>query len=304
MTSRQLTLWSEDSPASPSASRAAGEVTPTNAGSGRSSTGWCANCDPDGFALKMFLGSALSALTGSFKIWSRADTPSGRSWWVLTTLERRTGESESSSWPTATIQDSIGSGSRGYGKVSRSTGRPRSEGVTLTDAIVRFPIWPTPTSQDAENNAGPSQFERNSYPLNVAVTLGPPAPESRSTSGSRPGWSTPRGQDEYERRNWKTIVKVNEEGGDLTLPSQVKYGEKNNWPTAAADTGKGGAHGIGEGSAANLKLKRLGMREMGTGALNPDWVSCLMGFPVTWLHGTAAPGSRPSATPSFPPAPK
>jgi site-specific DNA-cytosine methylase len=38
-------------------------------------------------------------------------------------------------------------------------------------------MWPTPTTQDAANDGGPSQFERNSLPLNAAVktTTSPPA---------------------------------------------------------------------------------------------------------------------------------
>jgi len=40
----------------------------------------------------------------------------------------------------------------------------------LFDAIVRTVVkWPTPTAQDAANNGGPSQHERNSKPLNAAV---------------------------------------------------------------------------------------------------------------------------------------
>jgi len=61
-------------------------------------------------------------------------------------------------WLTATASDAMGSGSAGYGKVSRSTGRRRSEGVTLTDA-----------------------------------TVGPRGPTSRSTSGKSHGWFTPHG---------------------------------------------------------------------------------------------------------------
>jgi hypothetical protein len=30
---------------------------------------------------------------------------------------------------------------------------------------------------------------------------------------------TPRGQDEYERRNYKTMVRIRDEGGDMTLPT-------------------------------------------------------------------------------------
>jgi hypothetical protein len=32
-------------------------------------------------------------------------------------------------------------------------------------------MWPTVTTQDAKNNAGPSQFERNTKPLNVEAVL-------------------------------------------------------------------------------------------------------------------------------------
>jgi len=54
--------------------------------------------------------------------------------------------------------------------------------------------WLTVTAQDAKNNAGPSQFDRNTYPLNVAVQDGLPGPDSPSTNGkSRELWPTPYG---------------------------------------------------------------------------------------------------------------
>jgi hypothetical protein len=34
-------------------------------------------------------------------------------------------------------------------------------------------LWPTPTVQDSKNDGGPSQWERNSDPLNVAVKRWP-----------------------------------------------------------------------------------------------------------------------------------
>jgi hypothetical protein len=37
---------------------------------------------------------------------------------------------------------------------------------------------------------------------------------------------TPRSQDSYERRNWKTIAKIVETGGDKTLPTMLKYEAK------------------------------------------------------------------------------
>lgn len=38
-------------------------------------------------------------------------------------------------------------------------------------ADVTPPLLPTPTTQDGANNGGPSQFERNSLPLNAVATL-------------------------------------------------------------------------------------------------------------------------------------
>jgi len=34
-------------------------------------------------------------------------------------------------------------------------------------------LWPTPTVQDSANDGGPSQFRRNSLPLNAAVKMWP-----------------------------------------------------------------------------------------------------------------------------------
>jgi len=57
--------------------------------------------------------------------------------------------------------------------------------------------WPTTTVQDAENNGGPSQYDRNSLPLNTLVMLttpeqsgGPVETESEGES-PRDGWATP-----------------------------------------------------------------------------------------------------------------
>lgn len=116
-------------------------------------------------------------------------------------------------WPTPTEGDSRSSGSR--------IGNPNTKahpGVSLTDATTRdwptmtvrdcespakvkrganavpggTPLvlavdnWPTPTVQDSENTAGPSQFDRNSLPLN-ALVAGPPDPANGSTSGKTRG---------------------------------------------------------------------------------------------------------------------
>lgn len=62
--------------------------------------------DPDGSSLRMCLLSALAEQTGFSGTWRESVTPAGRSWWVLTILERPTAASECSSlpdeWQTAT----------------------------------------------------------------------------------------------------------------------------------------------------------------------------------------------------------
>lgn len=55
--------------------------------------GWCLNCDPLGQRLRTALASELAALTASSLSWNRLTTPSGRSWWRLATLGRRTSAS-------------------------------------------------------------------------------------------------------------------------------------------------------------------------------------------------------------------
>lgn len=43
--------------------------------------------------------------------------------------------------------------------------------------------WPPPTAQDGANNAGPSQFQRNTLPLNARVWATPTAADCQGTTG-------------------------------------------------------------------------------------------------------------------------
>jgi len=61
------------------------------------------------------------------------------------------------------------------------TGRHVQKGLTQAAQM-----WPTPTAQDAKNDAGPSQWNRNSDPLNVAVQRCPtPTTSDASGGGNR-----------------------------------------------------------------------------------------------------------------------
>jgi hypothetical protein len=66
-------------------------------------------------------------------------------------------------WPTPRATDGPN------GTVSQSAGALRNiqkRGGTLSE-VVQF--FPTPTVQDASNNGGPSQYDRNSLPLNALI---------------------------------------------------------------------------------------------------------------------------------------
>lgn len=82
-------------------------------------------------------GSTLFTLT-----WRDAVTPSGRRISQLRALGRRTSDSDSSSWPTPTRQDSASSGARDY-----EPSETHHAGTTLTDAA-RMASWPTPRAED------------------------------------------------------------------------------------------------------------------------------------------------------------
>jgi hypothetical protein len=74
-------------------------------------------------------------------------------------------------WPTPAAADS-----------ERSSETYMRGNPTLLGAVR---MWPTPTAQDAKNDAGPSQWGRNSDPLNVAVKRWP-TPKARDYRGASP----------------------------------------------------------------------------------------------------------------------
>ena len=140
--------------------------------------------------------------TASYEIWV---TQLRQAYLARQSAELRTGGSDCFAWPTIQLADSKMAkfNKRGNPLLGMAVGvwpapnvpnrgrelsrkhRPQSGGIDLQSAI-----WPTVTVQDAHNKTGPSQYERNSYPLNTAAGL--LAPDSPSTNGKSQGlWTTP-----------------------------------------------------------------------------------------------------------------
>ncbi len=161
-------------PASPSARPAKGKARRTSGTSGRL-------CPPSSasVALTASLGSRLQARldtngsTECVQTWKRKATPSGLRIFRLAARARPTSGSGCSGSPPLATQptpkaiDSTGNAEFPEARMARE-GRATISSL-VTAALLA--IHPTPTVQDSENVAGPSQLERNSPPLSAVARL-------------------------------------------------------------------------------------------------------------------------------------
>ena len=153
------------------------------------------------------LGTPLSSFSGRLPTWG--SMRSGDIWPLLMSV-RPTSANAGSVWPTAQVTDTntgrltkseVYLNSTGYLK-RRKTGWKSAVTVQLSEAVV---VWSTPTKQDGANNAGPSQFNRNSQPLNTQVA-----------------WATPQTFDANNiNRSPKALARAKTIGGCSNLREQV-----------------------------------------------------------------------------------
>ena len=119
-------------------------------------------------------GSPEFALT-----WKTWDMPAGEPICALRASEHRTGGKGCIGWPTPQANKNT--------KNSKDPHRMKENGAQtcLADAA-HLAGWSTPTVQDSANNAGPSQFNRNTHPLNVQATLAArPTPNTLSAQAGQ-----------------------------------------------------------------------------------------------------------------------
>jgi hypothetical protein len=172
--------------------------------------------------------------------WPRSGMTRSGTAFQLQPLAPLTGGTASGLLPTPSAS-SYGSNQGGAGRVG-----PVRHSL---QSMARHGLWPTPTRQDAANDGGPSQFERNSLPLNAAVKT----------------WPTPKATDA-------------DKGGRGDLLAQVRTGKdsrRKNWPTPTSSNRDSAG-----GSSSRAKQKRDGTYI--SGQLNPTWVEWLMGFSLGW----------------------
>jgi hypothetical protein len=114
---------------------------------------------------RMFSGFlALGISEPSFQDWPRSGSMRNGVCWERMMSAHRTGGSGSGYWPTPESQER-----NAYPRMTKTRACGQNTEPNLAGAVK---LWPTPTKQDGENCAGPSQFQRNTLPLNVAVKAG------------------------------------------------------------------------------------------------------------------------------------
>lgn len=135
----------------------------------------------------------------------------------LQALEQCTAASDGSYWLTPTTMDHlpVRTGQALENALYRGQERKSKRKVSgrLNEQVAYPQMWPTPTVQDAKNNGGPAQMQRNSLPLNAAVKYATPIASQANKPIRAPSPSTMNGshgeniQDSVGRLNPSLIGK-------------------------------------------------------------------------------------------------
>jgi hypothetical protein len=129
------------------------------------------------------------------------------------------------------------------------------------------------TVNDSKNNAPPSQFRRNTPPLNCAVhSLIPTVKASDSERGGR--GDLLQFVRDNENAHFKTIEKQNL---PTVTASDVKRASPNEIVEFESGTGRTTVERLRVAVASESKMQ---------GPLNPEWVELFMGWPKFWTSTT------------------
>ena len=142
----QLTLFPEDSPASPSARPGNAEARKMTVTSGRRCSELLRKSDQLGSLAKMCLGSSIWHSTRCCLTWKVSATPRYRLLFRLVASMPRTEETGSALWPTVRNHE--------VGDYQYDRGDHSKKRMTLTGAVKEPDLWPTPREQSA---TGPRQ---------------------------------------------------------------------------------------------------------------------------------------------------
>ena len=267
----QLSWSVEDSPASPSPSRAAGAGQTTRAGSGPRFSDAFAWWDPDSCSWKTCQGSLLPDSERLPPDWPSSGTTSSGTAYRRPPLVPRTSVTDSSLWPTAVAHDDNKTPEAHLAMKARMPGGPRQT-ITSLNVMVKAVdrgLWPTPTAKDADASGSRNLPGSKAHP-GVSLT-----DAVRSGNSTTPRWPTPKSSPsgpDYARQDRSRRP---DSGGDDLATAVAR------WPTPLMSDASGGPRARPEDSNAR-PLKEAVWMGGGGGSLNPTWVEWLMGFPLGW----------------------
>ncbi|MNP14823.1 hypothetical protein D3C76_1071600 [compost metagenome] len=252
----QLTLFQGDTLANLLVMPGSDKARKMTATSGQRYTAYYKRSDPVGLLVKMLLDTSLWASTMCFLTWETSGTPHNRLLFRLLPSVPRTEEIESSLWATPQARDFRS----GDNPDSPRKARKQEQGWSqnLNDQVK---MWPTPVSSDHKRR-GPNSKQQGlpetvrMWPTPKATLRGDcPSERERRTPDLHAAvkmWPTPTAS-----QDWKPIRTL--------APSEAN-----------------GTHGtMLVGAVGHQHPEKVG------GQMNPDWVECLMGFPIGWsdIHG-------------------
>jgi site-specific DNA-cytosine methylase len=191
------------------------------------------------------------------------------------------------SWPTPIVHDATETKARQGGKWHGAR-NPGSQSLAT-----RAATWPTPTATDGTRDG---RSERNGIPQAVLDSPTPVAGHNLGLSHAARLWPTPTKSD---GERGPDFAKAERGSGGDSLVTVAAAGPRPEpdpgetlWRTPTSTDWKGLSakswreRAPGEGDATPRLADQVDARDGAAGALAPEWVEWLMGFPLGWTDPT------------------
>ena len=239
------TLWPPGSPASPPAKQGGARRSKTRAGSGRKLPDAFALYDPPSCSWRTPSDSLAGDSTSFSGSWPRSGSMRAGIAYRRPTWVPPTSATASSSWHTVHGQGEDGHGSELSMQVKRAEA-----------------TWPTPKASNGDKAGRPRPNDWGDLQAEVLR------------------WPTPMAHDDGKSPEAHLAMKARMPGGPrqtiTSLTVMVKAINQGRWPTPTSSNAQGGP-----GRPDRVRHGQ-NLREATAGALNPEWVEMLQGFPAGW----------------------
>jgi hypothetical protein len=219
------------------------------------------------------------ASSAAFLTWKASDIKPRHLLFQLAPSMPRTDATGYGSWPTPAVAERTSAGSgEAFQTRSGTVRRRNADGTTSNMGLAATVLWPTPTTQEIEHSNMQlsetgrrlTKDKKNSHSLNLADRV--------------KMWPTPRSCSAMSAEN------VQNRANDK-FPNLESVVARTMWPTPNAnddrDRGNLSTPSVQRRARLGKQLNLSMVVSEESGALNPEWVEWLMGFPAGWTNLTA-----------------